>query len=261
MIDILYFAIAFVATCAGAVTGIGGGIIIKPIMDLLGHFDASSIGVVSAMTVLAMAVSSLIKQIISKTKIDFVIADFLAVGALIGGNLGQRILDSVISGASSNTVVATQSILLAIAIIISFAYLHTKEKIKSLDVTSRMLTLLAGFGLGVVSSFLGIGGGPINIAVIMYVFGYSAKKAAVYSIIVILFSQISKLVQIAFTTGFEVYDLSVAPAMIIAGIIGGILGTKLNKKFTVKKVETSFDILQIFIFIIVVYNAINALGI
>ncbi|MEG1477611.1 MAG: sulfite exporter TauE/SafE family protein, partial [Oscillospiraceae bacterium] len=34
--DIVYLIISFVASCAGAICGIGGGVIIKPVLDAVG---------------------------------------------------------------------------------------------------------------------------------------------------------------------------------------------------------------------------------
>lgn len=54
----VYFLIALLATTAGAMTGMGGGVIIKPLLDLLGDYDAATIGVLSALTVFVMSLVS-----------------------------------------------------------------------------------------------------------------------------------------------------------------------------------------------------------
>ena len=95
-------------------------------------------------------------------------------------------------------------------------------------------SLLAGGFLGVCSSFLGIGGGPINVALIIYLFSYDTKTATICSLVTILLAQVSKLCSVAFTTGFAVYDLSIAPVMVIGAVAGGFLGASLNKYFSEK---------------------------
>ncbi|MEG2119590.1 MAG: sulfite exporter TauE/SafE family protein, partial [Pseudoflavonifractor sp.] len=65
---LLYFLIAIGATTAGSMTGMGGGVIIKPLLDLLHGFDVETIGVLSAITVFAMSVVSIGKQMLAKTK-------------------------------------------------------------------------------------------------------------------------------------------------------------------------------------------------
>ena len=82
MIYLLYFLIAIGATTVGSLTGMGGGVIIKPLMDLLGGFDVETIGVLSSITVFAMSIVSVGKQIAQKAKIDFGTAIPLALSLI-----------------------------------------------------------------------------------------------------------------------------------------------------------------------------------
>ncbi len=248
------FLIAFLATCIGAMTGVGGGVIIKPVMDLVGTFDAGSIGVLSSITVFAMAISSCIKQFMAKTKIDMKIAVALAIGSLIGGNIGQQILTMISSQIDPKLVTSVQNCLLALVILMVYIYMQKKDSIKSLGLTSVPLIFVSGVLLGTMSAFLGIGGGPINVAVIIFAFGLTGKEAAVYSVVAILFSQFSKLALIGLTTGYSEYNLTVAPVMIVAGIVGGLIGSKYNKKLDSKTIEKCFSIVQIFIILTAVLN-------
>ena len=91
---------------------------------------------------------------------------------------------------------------LAVLILAVFLYMRNKSHIRSLSLHGLVPSVLVGVFLGVCSSFLGIGGGPINVALIIYLFGYDTKSATVCSIVTILFSQISKLSSVALTTGF-----------------------------------------------------------
>ena len=65
---ILYLLIALLATFIGSMTGMGGGIIMKPIMDALSHFDSASINILSSVTVFAMSLVSVIKRFTGKGK-------------------------------------------------------------------------------------------------------------------------------------------------------------------------------------------------
>jgi len=83
----VYFFIAFGATLIGSIAGMGGGVIIKPMMDLIGHYDILTISVISSMTVLSMAIVATIKQVKNGFKITDTII-FITAGAVIGGVLG-----------------------------------------------------------------------------------------------------------------------------------------------------------------------------
>ena len=60
---ILYFLIAIGATTVGSMTGMGGGVIIKPLMDVIQGVDVETIGVLSSITVFCMSVVSIGKHI------------------------------------------------------------------------------------------------------------------------------------------------------------------------------------------------------
>ena len=62
-------------------------------------------------------------------------------------------------------------------------------------------------------------------------------RDSVCSLGTILFAQIAKLVTVALSTGFLVYDLSVAPVMVVGAIAGGFLGASLSKRFSEAGVE------------------------
>lgn len=57
----ILFAVALSAAAIGAITGIGGGIIIKPFVDAFGILPVSSVSFLSGITVLSMSVVSLLR--------------------------------------------------------------------------------------------------------------------------------------------------------------------------------------------------------
>ena len=100
---IIYFILAFFATTVGSLTGMGGGVIIKPLMDMFGDFDVQTISIISSITVLTMAVVSVIKQIKSKTEIPFKTAMPLAAGSVLGGFIGKEVLDFIVEKLAANS--------------------------------------------------------------------------------------------------------------------------------------------------------------
>jgi len=63
MITLLYTLIILIATTAGALGGLGGGVIIKPLFDAIGVHDASTVGVYSTLAVFTMCIVSIGKQL------------------------------------------------------------------------------------------------------------------------------------------------------------------------------------------------------
>ena len=87
MLAVFVIVILF-ATCAGATCGMGGGVIIKPVLDALSPMSAFQINFVSSMCVLAMALSSLVKHVFQKKSSHIPTAVAAACGAFAGGVAG-----------------------------------------------------------------------------------------------------------------------------------------------------------------------------
>lgn len=94
---------------------------------------------------------------------------------------------------------------------------------------------------------MGIGGGPINVALLIFVFSFPIKTAAFYSIITILFAQLSKLISIVMGVGFFSFNLSMLPPLIIGAILGGFIGAKLNKMLSEKTLICAFNVVQVMV--------------
>ena len=176
--EIIFLAVSFIASAIGAICGIGGGVIIKPILDVFGVLDISAISFLSGCTVLSMSCYSVMKSQINK--------------------------DSVI------------------------------------DMT--------------ISSFLGIGGGPINLVVLYFFFSMETKVAAQNSLYIILLSQISSLVITIFTNTVPSVPSLLLIAMILCGILGSALGRRINSKIRSEIVDKLFKGIMCVIILICIFN-------
>lgn len=260
--NIIYFIITLLATTVCSLTGMGGGVIIKPIMDVIGDFDVHAISIICSITVFSMALVSIVKHIKSKTKIPFNIALPLAIGSVFGGISGERIFSLFVHFFDADEFIKfIQNIILTILILWVFIYMNNKNKLGSKELKGIFPALIVGLFLGLCSAFLGIGGGPINVTVIVYLFSLPTKTATICSLITILLSQISKLTTVAVTSGFSDLDFSVVTIMITAATIGGFLGAYFNKKLSDKTVEKAFNCIVVVVLVLTVLNIINNLDI
>jgi uncharacterized membrane protein YfcA len=177
--------------------------------------------------------------------------------------LGERLFVLLIGNASPDGVTITQNAILIVLTAFVFAYMLAKAKLPSLRLKGLFISLSVGLSLGLVSSFLGIGGGPINVAAIAFLFSFPIKMAMRCSLMTILFSQAAKLTVVFLQdclAGTLVYDLSLLPVMIIGGALGGYLGGVLNRKLTGKSSSWLFCAAQIAVVCICAANIVRALG-
>lgn len=252
----MFMAVSLIASTVGAICGIGGGVIIKPVLDIFGWQSVKTISFLSGCTVLSMSVYSVTKSIISKEKnVELKSATPLALGAAAGGAIGKELFTYIGSLFSSqNTVGSVQALCLCLVTIGTLIYTLNKNKIRTISVKNRLFCLEIGLFLGIMSSFLGIGGGPINLVVLYYFFSMDTKTAAANSLYIIMFSQLTSFLSTVFGNSIPSVSILTLVLMVTGGIAGGVLGRKVNKIIDNKTVEKLFIILMIIIILISLYN-------
>jgi len=256
VIIILFVLVCFLASVAGCICGIGGGIIIKPVLDSLGVYPAATISFISSCIVLSMTCYTVVNATLSgESMIRKGISTFLGLGAALGGVLGKVLFDFIQSASpNANMVGAVQSALLFVVMLGTLTYMLYSAKISNHSVTKRRTCVLIGFGLGLLSSFLGIGGGPINLVVLSFFFSMNTKEAAQNSLFIILLSQCTSLI-LTLATG-TVPEFPVLPftLMVTAGIMGGVAGRRINKHLDGVAVGKLLNGLIIIIMLVCAYN-------
>ena len=261
LVYIIFFAVSFGASIIGAICGIGGGVIIKPVLDAFGVLDVSTVGFLSGCTVLVMSCYSVVRSKVSgSSSIDMATGTPLAIGAAVGGVAGKSMFQWVSAMFEDpNTAGAVQAITLGIITLGTLIYTIKKDKIKTYHIKNIIVCLVIGFVLGIMSSFLGIGGGPINLVVLYFFFSMTTKGAAQNSLYIILFSQATGFLQTLFT-GLPKFSALLLTGMIIAGLLGGICGRAINKKIDDKVVDKLFIGPMAVIILINIYNTVKYLG-
>ena len=205
---VVFFAVSLLASIVGSICGIGGGVIIKPVLDALDVMSVSCISFLSGCTVLTMSVVSVYKNMRAGKKLNLRIATLLAVGAAVGGVAGKMMFQTVkASVGNENFVGMVQAIVLIGVTGITFVYTIFKKKIHTLTLSNAAVCVIVGLVLGIMSSFLGIGGGPINLMVLGFLFSMSTKESALASLYIIVFSQVTSLVQTADDHHYKIRQL------------------------------------------------------
>lgn len=262
MVYVLFFIISFAASIAGAICGIGGGVIIKPLLDSFGIMDVKTISFLSGCTVLSMSTYSyVVSKIKKESLVDMHIGTPLAIGAALGGILGKSTFQLLVQAFDQNYVGAVQAGCLLLVTLGTLIYTIYKERIKTLHLTNIAVCLLVGLILGILSSFLGIGGGPINLVVLFFFFSMPTKVAAQNSLYIILFSQITSLLNSIFTGTVPSFSPFLLLLMVVGGILGGFCGRKINQRIDDHRVDKLFMVLMVIIIFINIYNMYRFLAV
>lgn len=220
MIDQLWLIpLGFAAGLLGSMIGLGGGIIMVPVLTFLGFPPTAA-----ASNSLFAALSNAIASTISYSKQKRIVYP-------LGLKLGLLSIPGTILGAIISTDVAPDmfKILFGFVLIASAVYIFLRKKIETKEktISKQMIIFVIGasFFAGVISSFFGIGGGIIFVPLMVVGMGMAMKKAAPTSQMILLFASLS---------GVIVHSLLGHPDFLQAGLlaigsfIGGLVGARLS---------------------------------
>jgi uncharacterized membrane protein YfcA len=220
MIDQLWLIpLGFAAGILGSMIGLGGGIIVVPVLTFLGFPPT-----VAASNSLFAALSNATASTISYSKQK-------RIEYSLGLKLGLLSIPGTVLGAIISTDVAPDifKILFGFVLIASAAYIFLRKKIETKEktISKQMIVFAIGasFFAGIISSFFGIGGGIIFVPLMVVGMGMAMKKAAPTSQMILLFASLS---------GVIVHSLLGHPDFLQAGMlsigsfIGGLVGARLS---------------------------------
>lgn len=220
MIDQLWLIpLGFVAGILGSMIGLGGGVIVVPVLTFLGFPPTAA-----ASNSLFAALSNAIASTVSYSKQKRIVYP-------LGLKLGLLSIPGTVFGALFSTDIAPDifKMLFGFVLIASAAYVFLRKKIEAKEKTiSKQMTVFAigaSFFAGIISSFFGIGGGIIFVPLMIVGMGMAMKKAAPTSQMILLFASFS---------GVIVHSLLGHPDFLQAGLLavgsffGGLVGARLS---------------------------------
>ena len=222
------FLVAFGACIIGKICGMGGGVIIKPALDALGIMQVAEINFLSGCTVLGMTCWSVGKSMVQhESQIDLSISTPLAIGAAVGGMAGKQLF-SAVAGlfANADTAGGIQAALLCAATFATLLYTIRKDRLTMLQVRNPAVCVLIGLGLGMLGTFLGIGGGPFNMAVLFFFF---------------LISQSVGIITTAVTDSIPTLSIILLCGMVLCGVLGSEAGGRINKRLSDRQATLLFE--------------------
>jgi len=220
MIDQLWLIpLGFVAGILGSMIGLGGGIIIVPILTFLG-FPPTVVASNSLFAAFSNSVASTISY--SKQK---------RIEYFLGIKLGLLAIPGTIFGAILSTDIAPDvfKILFGFVLIASSAYIFLRKQVESKEkiISKQLIIFIIGssFFAGILSSFFGIGGGIIFVPLMVVGMGMSMKSAAPTSQLILLFASLSGII-VHSVLGHP--DFLQSGFLAIGSFFGGLVGAKLS---------------------------------
>lgn len=256
---LLVLAVVFAASLLGPLCGIGGGVIIKPVVDALGVMDVATVSFLSSASVLTMALATLAQNAVARTsRVDARSLLPVALGSAVGGVAGKAAFGAL-SGlfGTADTVGAVQALVLIVLSCIVLVYTLNRAHVASLQLTDRVIQALIGAVAGALWSFLGIGGGPFNLAILAFFFAMDSKPAAQASLFIIAFSQVAGMVYSLCSGSVPAFDPLVLAGMCAMAVAGSVVGRRLAARMDTAAVDRLYVCALVLIIGVSLYNAVR----
>lgn len=249
---LVYFFVALIASMIGSIAGLGGGVIIKPVLDVINEYNSFTISLLSTLTVFAMTSVSLINNGRHGSKISKPLW-YIAFGGAVGGLFGQMAFEYFLNMMQADDIAkGIQSLLLLIVLLLSLAM--TDLSLTSKHFHKPLPYMLGGLVLGMISSFLGIGGGPLNVVMLVTFFSMDRKTAVYGSIFIIFSSQGMRLISLAIVGGFHNIDLTMAWVLIPGGVLGGLIGSRIYRSMAIGRIMVVFNSVTVAVMLLNIFN-------
>jgi len=234
--DLWLIPLGLVAGILGSIIGLGGGIIVVPILTFLGFPPtlAASNSLFAAFSNAVASTASYAKQ----KRIEY----------SIGLKLGLLSIPGTIFGAfiSSDITPLLFKILFGLILIASSAYIFLNKKIESTTkiITNKVivLTISASFFAGIIASLFGIGGGIIFVPLMVVGIGLSMKVAAPTSQLILLFAAGSGMITHAMLGHADFYQ---AFLLAIGAFGGGLIGARLSLEIKEKSLRILVTVVMV----------------
>jgi uncharacterized membrane protein YfcA len=218
--------LGFVAGILGSMIGLGGGIIVVPVLTFFG-FSPTLAASNSLFAAFSNAIASTFSYSRQK-RIEYSLGLKLGLLSIPGTVLGAYI--------SSDVTPSIFKVLFGLVLVSSAAYIFLRKKLETREKTlsKQMIVFAIGasFFAGIISSFFGIGGGTVFVPLMVVGMGMSMKKAAPTSQFILLFASLSGIIShsILGHPDFIQSGLLAAGAF-VGGLVGAHLSLDIKEKY------------------------------
>jgi uncharacterized protein len=271
MVFAVSLLIGLLAAALGSLVGLGGGIILVPLLLILSGFwekfswaTPQTIVGVSVIVMIFTALSSTLTYMKSG-RVDYKSGLIFLAGGVPGAILGS-FLNRFVSGDGFSLYFG---ILVLIVFFMFFVKRKEKEKtnLKGIIVTKELdgntytysFQFLTAFFLslfvGLLSGMFGIGGGSFMVPAMILLFGFPAHVAVATSMFMVFFlSVVSTITHISLGHVEWVYVIAFIPG----AILGGILGAKINQLLKGNTVVWILRIMLILVAIRLIWDGLSS---
>jgi len=225
----------FIGTMSGFF-GIGGGMILVPILLVLGFDIKVAIGI----SIIQMVFSSVFGSYLNHKKGSLIVGEgiFVGFGGFMGGFMGGYVTEYI-----SDTVLQFTFFGLLLFALFRLFFSKNHEDDTQTKSLSKALLFAIGLVIGIFAITLGIGGSIILTPLLVGLLHYPIKKAVSAGLFFVAFSSVAGMMS-RLSSG--TIDFSNGLIVAVASLVGVTLGIWLKDHVSSKKHKTSLLALYVF---------------
>jgi len=225
----------FIGTMSGFF-GIGGGMILVPILLVLGFDIKDAIGI----SIVQMVFSSIYGSYLNHKKGSLIVGEgiFVGLGGFVGGYIGGYVTEYIADAVLQFTFLG---LLIYALLRLFFSKNHADDaQTKSLN---KALLFGMGLGIGIFSITLGIGGSIILTPLLVGLLHYPLKKAVSAGLFFVVFSSVAGMIS-RLSSG--TIDFNNGLIVAVASLVGVAFGIWLKDHVTSKNHKIALLSLYVF---------------
>ena len=225
----------FIGTMSGFF-GVGGGMILVPILLVLGFDIKVAIGI----SIVQMVFSSLLGSYLNYKKGSLIVGEgiFVGFGGFVGGYIGAYVTEYI-----SDTVLQFLFFGLLLFALFRLFFSKNHEDDSQTKSLSKVLLFIIGLTIGIFAITLGIGGSIILTPLLVGLLHYPIKKAVSAGLFFVVFSSVAGMIS-RLTTG--TIDFHNGLIVAVASLLGVTLGIWMKDHVTSK--NHKFLLLGLYVF-------------
>jgi uncharacterized protein len=241
--------------------GVGGGFLITPLLFFIGVPPAVAVAT-GVNQVVAASISGVLAHLKRKT-VDLRMGSVLLVGGLIGSSVGM-VFFRLMSRLGQIDLIVQLSYVIFLGIIGGLMFqeslrallraragtppkrkLHAHNWVHNLPFKIKFRAsglyisvfppLMVGFGVGVLSAIMGVGGGFILVPAMIYLLGMPTKVVIGTSLFQVTF--VAAFTTMLHAVGSQTVDVMLAIFLIIGGVLGAQVGARIGLKLRAEQLR------------------------
>ena len=218
----IYLILSGISAFFGLAAGLGTTTLLRPLLDAVSPLEPASVAMLCTMATLGAALVTAFFALGRPLPLHPDELLLLAIGASLGGVLGDLASARFFSAMERSTAVLLQNALLFTIIALPSVYFgqlsHTLPPLRA----NRLFSLPTAFAVGLLGSFLSFGAAPLTLMLYTFLFAADEEESTIAALTVSLFAMAGKLIVLLIRQRFQLPDADVL-LWLLAGAVGGSL--------------------------------------